>query len=70
MNLVELTEKEFKNFADKHPQINFHQTKEWGQLKQENGWKIHLIGLKDDKNKIIAGALLLSKMTPIKKRMF
>jgi len=70
MKLVELTEKEFKNFADKHTQVNFHQTKEWGKLKQENGWKMHLIGLKDDKNKIIAGALLLSKMTPIKKRMF
>lgn len=70
MELIELTEKEFKNFADKHPQINFHQTKEWGHLKEENGWKMHLIGLKDDKNKIVAGALLLSKMTPIKRKMF
>lgn len=69
MELLELTEKEFKDFADSHPQISFHQTNEWGHLKEENGWKMHLVGLKD-KNKIVAGALLLSKMTPIKKRMF
>lgn len=69
MELVELTEQEFKEFADTHPQISFHQTKEWGHLKEENGWKMHLVGLKE-KDKIVAGALLLSKMTPIKRRMF
>ena len=69
MELVELTEKEFKNFADNHPQASFHQTKEWGELKKENGWDMHLVGLKDGKN-IVAGALLLSKMTPIRKKMF
>lgn len=69
MEFIELTEKEFKNFADKHPQISFHQTSQWGHLKEENGWKMHLVGLRDN-NKIIASALLLSKITPIKKRMF
>ena len=69
MKLRELTEKEFKKFVDVHPQISFHQTIEWGKLKEENGWKIHLLGLEENK-KIIAGCLLLSKMTPIKKNMF
>lgn len=69
MELVELTEQEFKEFADKHPQISFHQTNEWGHLKETNGWKMHLIGLKEN-NEILAGALLLSKMTPIKRKMF
>ena len=69
MKLRQLTEKEFKKFADKHPQISFHQTIQWGKLKEENGWKIHLLGLEDNK-KIIAGCLLLSKMTPIKRNMF
>lgn len=69
MELVELTEEDFKKFADNHPQISFHQTHEWGELKEENDWKMHLIGLKDNKN-IVAGAMLLSKMTPIKKNMF
>lgn len=69
MELVVLTEKEFKKLAENHDQINFHQTVEWGKVKEKNNWKMHLIGLKD-KDKVIAGALLLSKMTPIKKQMF
>lgn len=70
MELVTLTKKEFKKFADKHSQITFHQTEEWANLKLTNGWKAHYVGLKD-KNKIVAGALLLAKTLPIvKKKMF
>lgn len=69
MELIELTEEEFKDYADKSSQISFHQTKEWGHLKEENGWEMKLIGLKD-KNEIKAATLLLSKMTPIKKKMY
>ena len=70
MKLVELTKEEFKKFATKHPQITFHQTEEWANLKKKNNWDNHYIGLKE-KNKIVAGALLLSKELPlIKKRMF
>ena len=64
MKLITLTEKEFKKFADKHNQITFHQTKEWADLKLTNGWKSSYVGLKD-KDKIVAGALLLSKKIPI-----
>lgn len=70
MKLITLTEKKFKDFADHHPQISFHQTKEWGKLKEENGWKSHLLGLVNEKGEVQAGCLLLSKMTPIKKNMF
>lgn len=70
MDLVTLTKEEFKKFADKHEQITFHQTKEWADLKKKNGWEAHYLGLKD-KNKIVAGALILSKNVPIvKKKMF
>lgn len=69
MELIELTEEEFKDYADKSSQISFHQTKEWGHLKEENGWEMKLIGLKY-KNEIKAATLLLSKMTPIKKKMY
>ncbi|MBQ8535127.1 MAG: peptidoglycan bridge formation glycyltransferase FemA/FemB family protein [Bacilli bacterium] len=70
MELVILTKKEFKKFADKHSQITFHQTEEWANLKLTNGWKANYVGLKD-KNKIVAGALLLAKTLPIvKKKMF
>ena len=70
MKLVTLSKEEFKSFADKHPQITFHQTEEWANLKKVNGWDSYYIGLKD-KDKIVAGALLLSKSLPIiKKKMF
>lgn len=70
MELVTLTKKEFKKFADKHSQITFYQTEEWANLKLTNGWKAHYVGLKD-KNKIVAGALLLAKTLPIvRKKMF
>lgn len=60
MEFVELKEEEFKEFSINHPQISFYQTINWGKLKKENGWKMHLIGLKKDK-KIVAASLLLSK---------
>lgn len=70
MKLKELTKEEFKNWADSNPQISFHQTKNWGDLKKENGWKPYLLGLKDSNNNIQAATLLLSKKTPVKKNMF
>ena len=70
MKLTSLSPKEFKSFADSHPQITFHQTEEWANLKKKNGWNAHYIGLQDGK-KIVAGALLLSKEIPfIHKKMF
>lgn len=71
MKLKKLTKKEFKTFADKNPEITFHQTEEWANLKKVNNWEAHYIGLEDDNKKIVAGALLLSKTLPIiKKKMF
>ena len=70
MELVTLTEKEFKKIADKSPLISFHQTYEWGELKKENGWVPHYLGLKD-KNKVLTASLILSKKLPfINKNMF
>lgn len=70
MKLVELSPKEFKTFADSHPQITFHQTEEWANLKKKNGWNAYYVGLQEEK-KIVAGALLLSKEIPIiHKKMF
>lgn len=70
MKLVRITKDEFKKFADKSPQITFHQTIEWANLKKSNNWEPHYIGLKD-KEKIVAATLILSKQLPIiKKKMF
>lgn len=69
MNFVELSEEEFQRFASTHPQSSFYQTINWGKLKEENNWKMHLIGVKE-KKKVIAATLLLEKDTPLKKKMF
>lgn len=68
MEFVVLKENEFKKFAYKHEQASFFQTINWGKLKSENGWGMELVGVKDNK-KIIAATMILSKMTPIKKKM-
>lgn len=70
MKLVTLKQEEFEKFASTHPQISFHQTSEWGKLKEKNGWVCHLLGLVTEDRQIKAGCLLLSKMTPIGRNMF
>ncbi len=71
MKLIKLDKKDFKNFADKHPQITFHQTEEWANLKKVNNWQAHYVGLENDKQEIVAGAMILSKTLPIiKKKIF
>lgn len=71
MKLIKLNKKDFKNFADKHPQITFHQTEEWANLKKVNNWQAHYIGLENDNDEIVTGAMILSKTLPIiKKKMF
>lgn len=69
MRFVELKEKEFVLFSKKHAQASFFQTVNWGKLKSESGWQMYLLGVKD-KNKIVAATMMLSKMTPVKKKMF
>lgn len=55
-----LTIKEFNEYAIKHSQSSFFQSSYWGDLKEKNGWKMHLVGIKKD-GEIIAASLLLSK---------
>lgn len=64
MKLVEINEKEFKIIADKNPQITFHQTSSWAELKKTNGWNHFYVALKDGKENQ-ACALLLAKKLPI-----
>ena len=69
MEIVKLTSKEFENFAKKNKYVTFHQKESWGKLKEKNGWKYEMVGLKDDK-KVVAATLLLSKMAPFKVKMY
>ena len=69
MVFTELTKEEFIEFSKNHPQASFYQTINWGELKEENNWKMHLLGVKEDK-KIVAATLLLSKTIKFGKKMF
>ena len=69
MELVKLEEKEFKEFAYKHEQASFLQTIGWAKLKHDTGWDYNLLGFKDN-DKVVAACMMLSKSTPIKKKMF
>ena len=69
MKLVELKEKEFTLFVSTHSQSTFLQSVNWAKLKKENGWSSVLLGFKENK-KVVAATLILSKSTPVKKKMF
>lgn len=69
MELLKLSEEEFDRFARVSEQATFLQTSNWGNIKKDTGWESEFLGFKENK-KIIAGMLLLSKKTPIGKKMF
>ena len=69
MKLVEISSQKFKSLADKSEQITFHQTKEWGKLKEKNGWHSYFLSL-EEKGKSYGCTLMLTKDIPlIKKRI-
>lgn len=69
MEFVTLTKKEFLDFSKKCNITSFFQTTYWGDIKKDNGWHSHFLGLKDGK-KIVAATLLLSKKIKIFGTMF
>ena len=69
MEITTLTSKEFENFAKKNKYVTFHQKESWGKLKEQNGWKYELLGMKDEK-KIVGATLILEKDKPFGLKMF
>ena len=69
MELVELKDKEFNDFAETHKYGTFMQNSYWGEHKSNSGWGYKLLGVKEN-NKIVAGCLLLSKKMPLGKFMY
>ncbi len=67
MKLVELNKNEFKTFVDKQEQVTVYQTRNFGIFKKANGWHPYYVGL-DDKGKIRAAALILSREIPVMKK--
>ncbi len=60
MKLVELEEKEYREFTEKN-NAHFLQSYEWGELSKTRNFIPYYVGLKDDKERIVASALLLKK---------
>lgn len=69
MEFVTLTEKEFLDYSKKSNITSFFQTTYWGEIKKDNGWESHFLGLKSGK-KVVAATLLLSKSVKIFGTMF
>lgn len=60
MEFVILNQEEYLDNLKKFSTYSFYQHPNWGKLKEENGWKTHLLGVKKAGN-IIAMTMVLSK---------
>jgi len=67
MKFVESVSKaEYDNFVKNHQKAHFLQSYAWGQfVKVSRGLIPHYLGIKDNKNKLIAATLLLEKRLPL-----
>ena len=59
MEIVQLTNDEFKNFSMNYPYKNFNQTLEYGTLMDRHNFDDYYLGLKDENNNILAATLIL-----------
>lgn len=69
MNFCKLTEKEYKDFLDKHPQKTFLHTPNIGKIREKDGWNYEFIGIKENNN-IVAATMLLSRKEFLGKKEF
>ena len=64
--IKDLSEKEYQAFWEKTPNNHFMQSYEWGQACKKNRDQIPCyVALKNDKDELVAAALLLKKKTPL-----
>ncbi len=69
MKFIEITEENFRKFAEKSPYQSFMQTPEIAKLREKDGWTAHYLAV-EDKDKIKAATILLEKPTFLKKSTF
>lgn len=70
MNIINLTEKEFEKFAYNHEQTSFIQTIYFAKLKEKNGWNYEILGVKNEKGKVVLATILLYKKVIFNKKMY
>ena len=61
MQIIELTESQFKNYSLLHSRRNYFQTIEYAYMQEKYGYSKLYVGLVDDSNNLIAASLILSK---------
>ena len=59
MKFQEITEKEYREFWEKHPLKTFLSAPEIGKLRENAGWTIYYVGVKEGK-KLLASTMLMS----------
>lgn len=69
MEFIEIEEKEYRSFWEKHPLKTFLSAPEISKLREKSGWKTYFVGVKD-KNKIVAAAMLVSHVRRFGKEEF
>lgn len=60
MEFIELEKQEFIEFSQNHPLALFFQSPYWIEIKEQNGWRGKIVGIKKD-GEIIAATILLIK---------
>lgn len=64
--ITNINKSEYESFVKKHNKSHFLQSHAWGEFsKLSKNLTPHYVGLKDNKNKLIATALLLEKKLPL-----
>ena len=51
MNIILLTEEQFRNYSSNHSEINFCQTVEYANMKNAEGYKTNYLGLINEEKK-------------------
>lgn len=70
MKFCELSDQEFEKFALNHEQSNFFQSLYMKELLIKENREVYLLGLKDDKNNVIAATLLASSNSFMGKKTY
>ena len=70
MRFTVLTPEEFTEYGNQSPYRSFAETTEIATLREKSGWVPYYLGIKDEKDKILAATLLVAKPTFLGKSTF
>lgn len=62
MHIIELTEKQFKNYSIIHSRKNIYQTVNYAKMQEKYGFSHLFLGLVDDSDNVVAASLILENV--------